>query len=247
MNHKFIQFNLVNNRMIQVYLLKRRISMRQVMKFLTIVMFALVLVACSGDDGGRKPADADVHLTMTAWGNPAEQKVYQRALDAYMEINDEVYIELIPGPGDTYRQQLFTQLQGSQAPDLFYVGSEYMAQLIRTGRIVELTEFLESEESYVNPDEFAEGLWGPSRTDDGIYGTAVDSNPMLIYYNKNVLEEAGIDPDEPQELYEAGNWNWETFKELNEKVREAGKYGFVAENSVAHHFSWIWTDRKSVV
>ncbi|GAB2557590.1 ABC transporter substrate-binding protein [Gracilibacillus alcaliphilus] len=217
---------------------------------LVLSMFLLILAACSNDSGGGNGnsgssggnPDAEVKLTMTAWGNPAEQEVYQRALDAYMEENPEVSIELIPAPGDTYRQQLFTQLQGSQATDLFYVGAEYMAQLIATGRVMELSEFLESDESYVKPDEFAEGLWGPARNEDGIYGTAVDSNPMLIYYNKKVLEEAGIDPTEPQKLYEAGEWNWDNFTELNRQVAESGKYGFVAENSALHHFSWSWTN-----
>ncbi|WP_066188313.1 MULTISPECIES: ABC transporter substrate-binding protein [Gracilibacillus] len=220
-------------------------------RFVTIMLLGFVFIflsACSNDSGsgdggsGGGNPDADVKLTMTAWGNPAEQKVYQRALDAYMEENPDVSVELIPAPGDTYRQQLFTQLQGSQATDLFYVGAEYMAQLIKTGRIVELTEFLESDDSYVAPDEFAEGLWGPARNDDGIYGTAVDSNPMLIYYNKNVLEEAGIDPEEPQKLFEAGDWDWEHFSQLSEQVAQSGKYGFVAENSAMHNFSWIWTN-----
>lgn len=219
--------------------------MKKKKSFMVLIfsMFLLTLFACSNDsgsDGGG--ADADVRLTMTAWGNPAEQEVYQRAIDAYMEINPDVYIELIPGPSDTYRQQLFTQLQGSQASDLFYVGSEYMSQLVETNTIADLTEFMESDESYVHPDEFADGLWGSARNEEGIFGAPVDSNPMLIYYNKGVLEEAGIDPMEPQKLYEAGEWNWDNFEKLNEKVTEAGKYGFVAENSVNHQFSWIWTN-----
>lgn len=39
-----------------------------------------------------------------------------------MKQNENVTIKLIPAPSDTYLQQLLTQLQGSQAPDLFYVG-----------------------------------------------------------------------------------------------------------------------------
>ncbi|WP_066188299.1 ABC transporter substrate-binding protein [Gracilibacillus timonensis] len=217
----------------------KKISMLLVLSFLLII-----IVACSNDSNGDGGAgeDENVELTMTAYGNPQEQEIYQKAVDAYMEENPHVSVELIPAPGDTYRQQLFTQLQGSQAPDLFYVGAEYMGQLAQTDRLVELGEFLELEDSYVQKDEFAEGLWGDAQQEDGLYGVPVDSNPMLIYYNKNVLEESGIDPNEPQKLYEAGEWDWENFQQLNEQVTEAGNYGFVAENGQLHYYSWMWSN-----
>ena len=97
---------------------------------------AMLLVACSSDSGGSGGSDGDkVELSMTAWGNPAEIDVYQRAIDAYEEENPDVTVNLSPTPSDTYKQQLLTQLQGSQAPDVFYVGAEYIAQLINTGTI----------------------------------------------------------------------------------------------------------------
>lgn len=215
---------------------------------LMAVFLILTLVACSSSSGGAT-GDSDgtsgkdkVELTMTAWGNPEEIKVYQKAIDAFEEENPDITVDLIPGPGDTYKQKLLTQLQGSQAPDVFYVGGEYISQLISTGKIANLTEFLNSSESYVKPDEFVEGLWGPSRVDGEIYGTPVDSNPMLIYYNKKILEEAGLDPNEPQKLYEAGEWTWDKFAELNEKITASGKHGFLAGNAASHLFSWIWTN-----
>jgi multiple sugar transport system substrate-binding protein len=204
----------------------------------------LVVSACGeANEGGGGDEDGDkVNLKMTAWGNPAEIKVYQKALDAFEEENPNVTVDLIPAPGDTYKQKLFTQLQGGEAPDVFYVGSEYMSQLVETETIAELTQFLDSSDSYVKADEFAEGLWGSARLDGKIYGLPVDSNPLVFYYNKNVLEEAGIDPNEPQKLYEAGEWNWDSFLELTTKLKDADKYGFVAENWWAHTFSWVWTN-----
>lgn len=201
---------------------------------------AIAVSACSSAGGGGD--GGTVKLTMTAWGNPAEIQVYQRAIDAYQEVNPNVQVELIPAPGDTYKQKLLTQLQGGASPDVFYVGGEYMAQLITTGKVAELSEFMNSEASYAKPEEFVEGLWGAARVDGKVYGIPVDSNPMLLYYNKKVLEEAGFAPDEPQKRFEAGEWNWDTFAEITAKIKDSGKYGFVAENSALSLFSWIWTN-----
>ncbi|MGJ1009904.1 ABC transporter substrate-binding protein [Enterococcus casseliflavus] len=220
--------------------MRKRLCLLGVVCFVSI----LFLSACSNESNHSESGsnEGKVSLTMTAWGNPAEQEVYQRAIDAYMKQNENVSIELIPAPGDTYAQQLLTQLQGSQAPDLFYVGEVQMAQLIATGRLIELTDFLESEDSYVKVDDFASGIWGPARRGEQIYGVSVDSNPMLLYYNKKVLEEAGLDPNEPQKLYESGNWTWDNFQKINETVTANGKYGHVLENGAHHYFSWLWSN-----
>lgn len=220
--------------------MRKRLCLLGVVCFVSI----LFLSACSNESNHSESGsnEGKVSLTMTAWGNPAEQEVYQRAIDAYMKQNENVSIKLIPAPGDTYAQQLLTQLQGSQAPDLFYVGEVQMAQLIATGRLIELTDFLESEDSYVKVDDFASGIWGPARRGEQIYGVSVDSNPMLLYYNKKVLEEAGLDPNEPQKLYESGNWTWDNFQKINETVTANGKYGHVLENGAHHYFSWLWSN-----
>lgn len=38
-----------------------------------------------------------------------------------------------------------------------------------------------------------------------------------VFFNKRLLEEAGINPDEPYDLQAAGNWTWKTFEDLVKK------------------------------
>ncbi len=46
-----------------------------------------------------------------------------------------------------------------------------------------------------------------------------EDEPRLgIYFNKRLLEEAGVDPSLPYDLQAAGNWTWETFEELCAKL-----------------------------
>ncbi|MCJ7841287.1 sugar ABC transporter substrate-binding protein [Lederbergia sp. NSJ-179] len=211
----------------------------------SILLCAVILIisGCSskGQSENGSAGSKKIKLTMAAWGNPAEIKVYQRGLDEYEKTHKNVSIKLIPVPGDNYEQKLLTQLSGGQAQDIFYVGSETMPKLVETGKIVELTDFLESDDSYVKPDEFADGLWGAARQNGEIYGVSVDNNPYLMYYNKKVLEEAGIEKS-PQEHFEEGTWNWDTFEEMTGKMKDAGQRGFVAENNSGHLFSWVWSN-----
>ncbi|WP_314003345.1 sugar ABC transporter substrate-binding protein [uncultured Paenibacillus sp.] len=225
-----------------------------------ILIFSIFLAACGGNNGGapantttggnagnaketNAPAGGEtgkkVELTMSAWGNPAELKVYQRALDAFMKENPNTKIKLIPVPGD-YEQKIMTELSGGAGPDLFYVGDGLMSKLIENKSIVDLTEFANSELSYAKPDEFAPGLWGPAKVGENIFGMPVDSNPMVLYYNKKLFKDAGLKT--PQEYFDEGSWNWETFKMVAETFQSMKKYGFVQENWWGPMLNWIWSN-----
>lgn len=203
---------------------------------------AIGLVALAGcsSSGSSGSGDGKVELTFSAWGNPAELKVYQRAVDAFNEQSDSVEVELTGIPNDNYFQTLTTRLQGGQAPDLFYVGAEDISTLISNGTIEPLSEFLNTDASHVTADEFADGLWGASQKDNEIYGLPVDCNPFLMYYNKGMFEEAGIKT--PQEYFDEGNWNWEAMEEVTSQLRDAGKYGFVQEGGHGNIINWVWAN-----
>lgn len=60
-------------------------------------------------------------------------------------------------------------------------------------------------------------MWNPSITDaysfgGNAYAIGTDAVPLVIYYNKTLIENNGLKT--PREYYEEGNWNWETFREL---------------------------------
>lgn len=197
-----------------------------------------MLTACNAESSGG--GDDVVELSFSAWGNPAELDVYNRAVDAFNEAHDDIEVTLTGLPNDNYFQTLTTRLQGGQAPDIFYVGTENMSTLISNGTIDPLSEFLSSEESFVSEDDFAEDIWGPSRVDGTVYGLPVDCNPYLMYYNKELLESVGA--KSPQEYYEEGNWNWDAFAEVTGKLNDAGNHGYMQESGHPHMLNWIWTN-----
>ncbi|WP_059104108.1 ABC transporter substrate-binding protein [Shouchella shacheensis] len=216
---------------------------RRVCQLGSVLMFSTALAACSTEtETETESVDSQgvKQLTFSAWGNPAEQEVYQRAVDEFNEMHDDVEVSMTGIPADSYFRTIMTRLQGGQAPDVFYVGAENISTLIGNETIVELSDFLETDASHVTADEFPEDIWGAAKQDDQIYGLSVDSNPMLMYYNKTLLENAGV--KSPQEHYEEGNWNWETFEQVTGQLRDAGYYGFVQEGGHADMLSWVWTN-----
>ncbi|REE81499.1 carbohydrate ABC transporter substrate-binding protein (CUT1 family) [Paenibacillus taihuensis] len=210
---------------------------------IVILSIALSASACSS---GKSGSDGEVlHLKWSTWGNPGELKRFYELTDQYNKDHPKTQWELVAVPNDGYEEKIITQLQGGTAPDAFYAGDQTVVKLIANGSIAELTQLMDKPSSPIKASDFAEGLWGGSKKGDQIFGVTVDCNPLVIYYNKKVLQDAGITED-PQALYEAGQWNWQKLSELTGKIQAAGKYGLVLEDWSAPIYSWVTTNGGKV-
>ncbi|TDQ36953.1 ABC transporter substrate-binding protein [Aureibacillus halotolerans] len=207
---------------------------------LLMISFSLVASGCSsaptvGTGGGEIK-----ELTFTAWGNPAELDVYQRAVDEFNELEDGIEVTLVPSPSGTYDQSLVTRLQGGQAPDVFYISDTQIGFLVNNDTLLPLSEFLQSDQSYVDLTEFPDTVWGPAKMEGTIYALPPDTNPNLLYYNETIFEELGI--PSPQQFYENGEWTWDTFTEVAEQLKAGGKYAFVQDANATGIYNWVWAN-----
>jgi len=184
-------------------------------------------------------AQDSVEVTWTSWGNTGEVANLQTFTDDYNASQSAIAVKYIPTPTDGYDARLLTQLNGGTAPDLFYAGDGQVSTLVKNAVVADLTDLLSSDASLSKPEQFAGDLWGPVRTaDERLFGVPVDCNPLVIWYNKTLLQEAGI-TEMPADVYEAGNWNWETFQSMLDAVSESGKRGLVLDSWWALRYSWI--------
>jgi multiple sugar transport system substrate-binding protein len=191
-----------------------------------------VLAACGGSSssggssggGGNKIGGA---LTWASWANPGEaERFRQYSKEFQSKYGTKVTYQTIVGD---YQAKLLTQLAGGAAADAFYVGDGQMAKMIETGQLENLQTFLSSADSPIKTTDVYEGLWqwckGP---DGGVYGLPVDCNPKVFWFNKGLLEQAGVSQN-PAQLFEAGQWNQNALTDLLSKVKSTGKRGLVFE------------------
>ncbi|MDQ8737914.1 sugar ABC transporter substrate-binding protein [Paenibacillus sp. LHD-38] len=221
---------------------------------LLIMMIAAtaILQACGGGDGAASgegsgtntPKGEKVKIKWATWGNPGELTRFQDFTKDFNERHPDIEAELIPIPGE-YDQKILTQLSGGTAPDLFYAGDAFIVKLIENGSIEELTPLMEDPGSAVKKEDFFESLWGAAKRDEKIYGAPVDNNPMVLWYNKKVLKDAGI-MEMPADLQKNGEWTWEAFQDMTDKIRESGKYGYVLDNSWNSTHSWVSSNGGTV-
>jgi multiple sugar transport system substrate-binding protein len=220
---------------------------------LTATMALVPLMQACSNDGGQgqaggqtaapKPGEK-IKLKWATWGNPGELSRFQEFTKEYNAKNTNVEFELIPIPSD-YEQKILTQLSGGTAPDVFYSGVETMIKLIENQTVTELTPYLRGGEGKLKEGDFYKGLWGPGKQNEKIYGVPVDCNPIVLWYNKKLLQESGVSVM-PADLYEKGEWNWNTFKGILEKLRANGKHGYVLDNSWHRYYSFVTSNGGTI-
>lgn len=134
-----------------------------------------------------------------------------------------------------------TQLAGGAAPDVFYVSDTMMATLIGSGKAVKLDDFLSTSDAPVKVDEFYPGLLPWCKGKDGsLYGLPVDCNPIVVWFNKGMLADAGVTTD-PAAALAAGTWNQAAFDDMLTKIKATGKRGIVVEAGWGDFASMITT------
>ena len=184
-------------------------------------------------------ADDAVKITWSSWGNTGEVALLKAYNDSFNKANPTIQATYNPVPTDGYDAKLLTQINGGQAPDVFYANDSTTAIMSKNAKIVDLTQLLAGPDSKSPVDQFAGDLWGASETTDGhYYGVTTDCNPYVIWYNIDVLQKAGI-TQMPADLYEAGGWNWQAFQSMLDQVAKSGKKGAVYDEGAALRDTWV--------
>ncbi|THV22865.1 ABC transporter substrate-binding protein [Glycomyces paridis] len=158
---------------------------------------ALVAAACNGGGGA---ADQEVVLegvddgtTLTMWTRAATEAQSQRLVDAY-NASHENQVELTVIPTDDYQTRVGTAAGNQELPDLFALDVVFAPNFTTAGAYLDITDRIAAL-------DFADAL-APSHLEVG----SVDGRQYLVphtldlsvlFYNKDLYEQAGLDPEAP--------------------------------------------------
>ena len=160
---------------------------------------------------------------------PEELEMLQNAAREYEALNPDVKIEDQFLENEAFKAKLTTLLQSPEAPDIFFSwGGGVMDEQVRAG-------VLRPIDGVVSPETLESiGSAGVSAfTRDGeLYGIARDVGEVVIWYNKELFEQAGVDP--------ASMSDWDGFKAGIQKFKDAGITPFAigGKDKWPVHFWW---------
>ena len=188
---------------------------------MTAAALALVLLLSITGCGA---SDGKTHLTFQIW-DVAQRDGMQAMCDAYTAQHPDVVIEVQVTSWSEYWTKLEAAAESNTMPDIYWMHTDQILYYADFGILADLTDLYAEEESNYYENHFSDiSIGNASGTDGRIYGVPKDKDNVLLVYNKEMFDAAGVD-------YPTNEWTWDDMTEASEKIYAAtGKYGYMAYN-----------------
>ncbi|MFC8922845.1 ABC transporter substrate-binding protein [Cellulosimicrobium sp. NPDC057127] len=168
---------------------------------LVIGLTALGLAACGGGsdapestaEAGGSPEGVDDGTTLSLWTRAPLEKQANLLVDAY-NASHENQVELTIVPNDDYVAKVGAAAGSDGLPDLFAADIVYVPNWAEQGLFQDLT-------GRIDQLDFAEEI-NPGHLEAGTYDDKQHVLPFVLdvsvmFYNKDLYEQAGLDPEAP--------------------------------------------------
>lgn len=159
-----------------------------------VLIFTLVLLSAQG-------LLAQDPIVVTWWNIQTveeQQAVWEKVEADFEAMHPNVDVQRTVLENEAFKGQLVTVMQAGDPPDLFQSwGGGPLWAFADAGLVRDISSFLDAEDGAWRSSiasEGALGLWGRGEEQ---YGVPFNFGPVGIWYNKALMEQAGLDPEKP--------------------------------------------------
>ncbi|TCO13118.1 multiple sugar transport system substrate-binding protein [Kribbella steppae] len=195
---------------------------------------SLVLAAC-GDSGGDSASSSsgDTVKSLTIldyYNNDPDKSLVQKGLDSCAsQLGITIQRETVPG--DTLIQKVLQQASSKTLPDVLMLDNPDVQQIAATGALAPLNDL------GLNADGVIQGMVDATSYEGKLYGLAPVTNTIALFYNTQMLQEAGIQPPK----------TWDELKAAAKALTKPGRYGIAFNANATYEGSWqflppMWTN-----
>jgi len=194
--------------------MKRKFSIMK--KSLAVVMVLGMTVGLPAGCGkSDTPETSNDEVVTIEWWTPNWDEAESREMvEEFEKENENIKVELVITDWDTYKSKISTAISASGAPQLFTVLLTDVAPFAKK----ELLEPLDSyEEAGIDFSDILEPALEITTVNDEIYGMPFRYDGSGIYYNVDILSEAG---------YDSFPTDWDAMVEMAKELSKGDLYGF---------------------
>ena len=173
---------------------------------------------------GCGSADGKTHLTFQIW-DVAQRESMEAICDAYTAQHPDVEIEVQVTNWTEYWTKLEAAAESNTMPDIFWMHTNQILYYADFGMLADVTDLYADEDPNYYQNHFSEISIGNASGSDGrLYGVPKDKDNLVLVYNKEMFDAAGV-------AYPTDQWTWDDMTDASQKIYDkTGKYGFMAYN-----------------
>lgn len=158
----------------------------------------------SAGNGGKDYSGPKVDLKLWNGFTGGDGDIFKKLVDQFNSEHQNIAIAVSTYRWEDYYAKLPGAVSSGAGPDIAVMHMDQLATFAARGVITELDDVAKALE--LNEGDFAPTVWKGGLYHDKRYGIPLDMHPLGFYYNKGVMQKAGLDPNKPpttREEYEA--------------------------------------------
>jgi len=177
-----------------------------------LVIMCAVLTALHAS--GQKESEAaakPVPLRVMRSGQPdATRDFLLEAEQAFnREMDTDIDMEIVETDWKSYHSRIMVWVAAGQEPDLFITAGSKLYALLEADALLPLDDIIDSELR----NDIQQPLWNAYLVDNKTYAIPTSAATMMLWYNKDLFKQAGLDPSEPPR-------NWDELLSYSQAITE---------------------------
>jgi multiple sugar transport system substrate-binding protein len=205
-----------------------KMTRRAVLAAVLAAGMSVTVGACASGPG----AASSEAKTLVVWDYQQEPgKEYLKRLSDYTA-ETGVEIDRVAIKYEDFLGKILQAAAANKLPDVIMIDNPWNSAMAAEGVLADLTDRVEEWGQW---DQYYEGPAASATWDGRIYGVPNESNNLIMYYDKTVLDEAGL----------AAPTTWDELSSAAKQLAGDGRYGFStsmikSENSVFVFEALLW-------
>jgi multiple sugar transport system substrate-binding protein len=171
------------------------------MKYITITAFAALLSSTS--------LHAETTITYQLWGSPQEGEVWNKVADAFEALHPDIKVDVEVADWDSYWEKLRVLMAGGTPPDVFAMDAPLYMDWQSRSVLLNLQPYIDKDPSVLD------GVYPITlqayKTPDGYFGLPRDFQTIVLYYNKDMFDAAGV-------AYPTEDWTYADLRDAAKKL-----------------------------
>ena len=190
-------------------------------------------------------AQERVTLRLADWASLDEIPLTETILDRFTARYPHINVLYEPTPGRSYEEKILTSLASNDPPDVFLLDSKLIPTFTNKRILLDLNRFV--GELAIDTAQWFPNVTAIARRDSGLYAFPKGFTPLMIFYNKALVREAGL--SEPE-----ARWDWNDYMRYARKMTvdrdgdgRPEQYGVGFSNRYYYWIPWVWTAGGDVI
>lgn len=165
----------------------------------------LTLAGCGGGsatksgsaagNGGKDYTGPKVDLKLWNGFTGGDGDIFKKLVEQFNSEHQNIAVSVTTYEWQDYYSKLPGAVTSGNGPDIAVMHMDQLATFAARGVIMELDDVSKALE--LSEGDFAPTVWKGGIYHDKRYGIPLDMHPLGFYYNKGVMQKAGLDPNKP--------------------------------------------------